>query len=173
MCYFYIYIEVSVRQKNSATMRLTSFSDYTLRVLLYLALNQGRLATIQAIADSYGISDNHLKKVVHHLAKTRVIESVRGKGGGIRLARPADSIHLGGVIRSAEGDVPVVECLGADNRCLISRNCALAGIMTGAIEHLYAYLDRYTLADLATHPAPLVKQLNIQPLVRVPVMKSA
>jgi Rrf2 family transcriptional regulator, nitric oxide-sensitive transcriptional repressor len=154
-------------------MRLTSFSDYTLRVLIYLALNPGRLSTIQAIAESYGISDNHLKKVVHHLSKTHVIESVRGKGGGIRLARPADSIYLGGVIRSAEGGAPVVECLGANNRCVISRNCALAGIMAGAVEHLYAYLDRYTLADLATHPAPLIKQLNIQPLSRLPMTKPA
>ena len=153
-------------------MRLTSFSDYTLRVLIYLALNQDRLATIQSIADSYGISENHLMKVVHHLSKTGVIESVRGKGGGIRLARPADSIHIGAVIRSAEGDVPIVECLGADNQCRIARSCALAGILTGAFENLYAYLDGYTLADLAKRPAPLLKQLNIQPLVRTPLRAS-
>lgn len=147
-------------------MRLTSFSDYTLRVLIYLSLNQDRLATIQSIAESYGISENHLMKVVHHLSKTGVIESVRGKGGGIRLARPADSIHIGAIIRSAEGDVPIVECLGGDNQCRITRSCTLAGILTGAFENLYAYLDRYTLADLAKRPAPLLRQLNIQPLVR-------
>ena len=150
-------------------MRLTSFSDYTLRVLIYLALNQDRLATIQSIAESYGISENHLMKVVHHLSKTGVIESVRGKGGGIRLARPADSIHLGAVIRSAEGDVPIVECMGEDNHCRITRSCTLAGILSGAFENLYAYLDRYTLADLAKRPAPLLRQLNIQPLVQVPL----
>ena len=150
-------------------MRLTSFSDYTLRVLIYLALNQDRLATIQSIAESYGISENHLMKVVHHLSKTGVIESVRGKGGGIRLARPADSIHLGAVIRSAEGDVPIVECMGEDNHCRITRSCTLAGILSGAFENLYAYLDRYTLADLTKRPAPLLRQLNIQPLVQVPL----
>lgn len=147
-------------------MRLTSFSDYTLRVLIYLTLNQGRLTTIQSIADSYGISENHLMKVVHHLSKTGVIESVRGKGGGIRLARPADSIHIGAVIRSAEGDLPIVECLGGSSQCRIARNCGLAGILAGAFENLYAYLDRYTLADLVTQPAPLLKQLNISPPVQ-------
>jgi Rrf2 family transcriptional regulator, nitric oxide-sensitive transcriptional repressor len=149
-------------------MRLTSFSDYTLRVLIYLALNQDRLSTIQVIAESYGISENHLMKVVHHLSKTGVVESVRGKGGGIRLARPADSIHIGAVIRSAEGDVPIVECMGGDNQCRIARACSLAGILAGAFENLYAYLDRYTLADLAHKPAPLLRQLNIQPLLRAP-----
>ena len=153
-------------------MRLTSFSDYTLRVLIYLALNQDRLATIQSIAESYGISENHLMKVVHHLSKTGVIESVRGKGGGIRLARPGDSIHIGAIIRSAEGDVPIVECLGPDSQCRITRSCSLAGILSGAFENLYAYLDRYTLADLAKHPAPLLKQLNIQPLVQAPLRAS-
>lgn len=153
-------------------MRLTSFSDYTLRVLIYLTLNQGRLATIQSIADSYGISENHLMKVVHHLSKTGVIESVRGKGGGIRLARPADSIHIGAIVRSAEGDPPIVECLSSENQCRITRSCGLAGILIGAFENLYAYLDRYTLADLVAQPAPLLKQLGIrsdvQPLLRIP-----
>ena len=76
-------------------MKLTSFTDYTLRVLMYLALHQERLSTIQGIAEAYGISENHLMKVVHHLAKSGVIESQRGKGGGIRLALPPEQIRLG------------------------------------------------------------------------------
>lgn len=152
-------------------MRLTSFSDYNLRVLIYLALNQGQLTTIQSIAESYGISENHLMKVVHHLSRTGIIESVRGKGGGIRLARPADSIHIGAIIRSAEGNPPIVECLSSDNQCRITRCCGLTGILVGAFENLYAYLDRYTLADLVAQPAPLLKQLSIHPLVQQPLVR--
>ena len=144
-------------------MRLTSFSDYTLRVLIYLALNPEKRCTIQQIASGYGISENHLMKVVHHLSKTGAIESVRGKGGGIRLARPANQIGLGDVIRAAEGDSPIVECMGGGNQCRITRSCALAGILSGAFNSLYAYLDQYTLADLVQNPKPLQRQLK--PLV--------
>lgn len=147
-------------------MRLTSFTDYTLRVLIYLGLNPDRLSTIQEIADSYAISENHLMKVVHHLAKSGVIESIRGKGGGIRLARPAAEIGLGNVVREAEGNGPIVECLSQDNNCRITRSCTLAGILVGAFDSLYAYLDQYTLADLIHNQKPLQKQLNIHPLVR-------
>lgn len=147
-------------------MRLTAFSDYTLRVLIYLALHRDRLATIQNIADGYGISENHLMKVVHHLSKAGIIESTRGKGGGIRLAHEPDDIRLGGIVRDAEGDGPIVECMGKHNQCRIARSCALTGILVGAFDALYEYLDRYTLADLTQRQSPLRKQLNIQPLLR-------
>ncbi|HWT53264.1 MAG TPA: Rrf2 family transcriptional regulator [Rhodocyclaceae bacterium] len=143
-------------------MRLTAFSDYTLRVLIYLALNPERLVTIQAIAESYGISENHLMKVVHHLARTGLIETVRGKGGGMRLARPPAAIGLGEVIRSTESDGPIVECMGEANQCRITRSCALAGILTGAFDRFYAYLEAYTLADLIAKPQPLQRLLHIQ-----------
>lgn len=87
-------------------MRLTTFSDYTLRVLMYLALDTKRLATIAEIAEAYHISGNHLMKVVHQLSRSGVIESTRGKGGGIRLARPAEDIRLGDIIRASEGNGP-------------------------------------------------------------------
>lgn len=146
-------------------MRLTTFSDYTLRVLIYLAINQDRLCTIQEIADSYSISQNHLMKVVHHLAKAGTIESTRGKGGGLRLAVPAGKIGLGDVVRAAEGDGPIVECMGDDNHCRITRACALAGILSGAFNSLYSYLDQYTLDDLVHNPKSLQKALH--PLVYV------
>lgn len=153
-------------------MRLTSFSDYTLRVLIYLALNQERLATIQAIAESYGISENHLMKVVHHLARAGLIETVRGKGGGMRLARPPEEIRLGEVVRGTEGDAAIVECLGDDNHCCITRSCSLPGILIGAFNKLYAHLDDYTLADLVVKPQPMQRQLHIQPLLRAQKLKS-
>lgn len=142
-------------------MKLTTFSDYTLRVLMYLALETERLATIQAIADAYQISENHLMKVVHHLAKSGVVESVRGKGGGIRLAMPADQIRLGRVVREAEGNSPIVECFSTSDTCRITPHCRLAGILKNAFDALYASLDQYTLADLVTRPQPLIQTLHV------------
>ena len=137
-------------------MRLTVFSDYTLRVLMYLALDRTRLATIPEIAAAYGISENHLMKVVHQLACVGIVETVRGKGGGIRLARAPDQIRLGQVVRATEGDAPIVECLSGDpNACRITSACRLRGILTNAFETLYDSLDEHTLADLIERPRTL------------------
>jgi Rrf2 family nitric oxide-sensitive transcriptional repressor len=130
-------------------MRLTSFSDYTLRVLMYLALEPGRLATIPEIAAAYGISENHLMKVVHQLGRAGVVESIRGKGGGVRLALAPEDIRLGSIVRSCEGSAPIVECFSPDdNHCHIAPACRLKKILAGAFDALYASLDAYTLADL-------------------------
>jgi Rrf2 family nitric oxide-sensitive transcriptional repressor len=130
-------------------MRLTTFSDYSLRVLMYIALDRNRLATIPEIAAAYGISQNHLMKVVHQLARGGVIESVRGKGGGLRLARAPEAIRIGAIVRAAEGDAPIVECLsGKPGGCRIAPVCKLTGVLKGAFDALYEDLDRYTLADL-------------------------
>ncbi len=137
-------------------MKLTSFSDYTLRVLMFLALNRERLATIPEIAAAYGISENHLMKVVHHLARAGTIESVRGRGGGVRLAHAPEDIRLGEVVRASEGDAPIVECLSSDaGKCRIAPACRLTAVLVGAFDALYAKLDEYTLADLVTRPRPL------------------
>lgn len=130
-------------------MRLTAFSDYTLRVLTYLALNRKDLATIPVIAEAYGISENHLMKVVHQLALSGVVESIRGKGGGIRLARPPEDIRLGRIVRASEGAAPIVECLGeSQSACRIAPACRLSGILVRAFDALYDVLDEYTVADL-------------------------
>lgn len=142
-------------------MKLTTFTDYTLRVLMYLALPREKLATIQGIAEAYEISENHLMKVVHHLAKTGVVESLRGKGGGIRLAHPASEIRLGPIVRAAEGRGPIVECFGESDTCRITTDCRLAGILSRAFEALYATLDEYSLADLVAQPISLVHTLKL------------
>jgi len=130
-------------------MRLTTFSDYTLRVLMYLAIDPSKLATIPIIANAYGISENHLMKVVHQLVRAGVVESTRGKGGGIRLARPPEEIRLGQVIRTSEGTTPIVECQEEQtSSCCIVPACQLSKILTRAFDTLYATLDEYTLADL-------------------------
>jgi Rrf2 family nitric oxide-sensitive transcriptional repressor len=137
-------------------MKLTTFSDYTLRVLMFLALSRERLATIPEIAAAYDISENHLMKVVHQLARAGVIESVRGKGGGVRLAHAPEDIRLGAIVRASEGNAPIVECLSDDAAtCRIAPACRLAAVLSRAFEALYASLDEYTLADLVHSPRGL------------------
>ena len=142
-------------------MQLTSFTDYTLRVLMYLALQTKGLATIKGIADAYNISESHLMKVVHHLAKSGVVESIRGKGGGIRLAMPPSDIRIGRIVRAAESDAAIVECFGDSNSCCITRCCKLPRILEEAFATFYESLDHYTLADLVEHPRPLSRILQV------------
>ncbi|CAG0984848.1 HTH-type transcriptional repressor NsrR [Burkholderiales bacterium] len=145
-------------------MRLTSFSDYTLRVLMYLALDRDRLATIPEIAAAYGVSRNHLMKVVHQLALAGVVETVRGKGGGIRLAMAPEAIRIGAIVRAAEGDGPIVECLSHDaNACPITPVCRLARVLVGGFDALYDHLDRHTLADLMVNRRALARVLVSMP----------
>lgn len=133
-------------------MHLTTFTDYTLRVLIYLALEPDRLATIPEMASAYGISENHLMKVVHRLARSGTVESVRGKGGGVRLAREPSEIRLGQVIRASEGDAAIVECFSVKaTTCRIAPACRLAKILDEAFTGLYLSLDAYTVADLCAN----------------------
>lgn len=145
-------------------MHLTTFTDYTLRVLMYLALDRTRLATIPEIADAYGISRNHLMKVVHQLARAGVIESVRGKGGGLKLARAPEAIRVGEVVRATEGGAAIVECLSDDpSACRIAGACRLKHVLSEAFDALYESLDRHTLADLTVHRRSLASALAPMP----------
>lgn len=130
-------------------MRLTVFSDYTLRVLIYLGLRGNEMATITKIADAYDISKNHLMKVVNELAGQGYVETVRGKGGGIRLKTAPANISLGALLRASEADTALVECFDRENSsCCIAPACAARGILRQAQEAFYEFLDGYTLADL-------------------------
>ncbi|PQA89697.1 RrF2 family transcriptional regulator [Hyphococcus luteus] len=132
-------------------MRLTVYSDYALRLLMYVAINSERLCTIQEIADHYNISKNHLMKVTYELGLAGYIETVRGRSGGIRLARASRDIGIGDVIRSTEEDFKLVECFDrSTNQCMISGRCKLARILDEALGAYMQTLDKYTLADLAS-----------------------
>jgi Rrf2 family transcriptional regulator, nitric oxide-sensitive transcriptional repressor len=135
-------------------MRLTTMTDYALRLLMYVAHRPGRLCTIAEVAEAYGISQAHLMKITHQLGQAGFIETVRGKGGGMRLAAPPHEIGLGAVVRRMETDLDLVECFtDSDNRCVLTGHCRLAGVLDEALAAFMARLDGVTLADLAP-PAP-------------------
>lgn len=130
-------------------MRLTAYTDYTLRTLMHLAVNRDRLVTIQDIADIHGISKNHLMSVVHHLGLTGMVETVRGRNGGLRLNKEPANIHIGDVVRSTETDFFMAECFDRENRaCLYTPSCALKVVLRKATAAYLDVLDGVTLADL-------------------------
>ncbi|MGM0450370.1 MAG: RrF2 family transcriptional regulator [Pseudomonadota bacterium] len=129
-------------------MRITGYTDYSLRVLIYLAVQGDRLATIQEVADRYQISKNHLMKVVHQLTRKGYLDSIRGKKGGIRLRMAPVDINLGALVREMEPDMNLVECFGPDNTCAISPVCSLKGVLGKALDSFLTTLDGYTLADI-------------------------
>ncbi|WP_336084040.1 RrF2 family transcriptional regulator [Thalassospira sp. CH_XMU1448-2] len=138
-------------------MRLTHFTDYTLRVLIYLGLHQDRLVTIDEIANAYEISRNHLMKIVHHQARTGVIETVRGKGGGMRLGRVPSEIGIGKIVRDTEQDMALVACFDPAHHgeCRIESACFLRHALMEASNAFYRTLDSYSLADLLKPQAQL------------------
>lgn len=143
-------------------MRLTVFTDYTLRTLVYLALRPDRLVTISDIARAYKISNNHLMKVVHQLALSGDVATVRGQRGGLRLGRPADEINIGAVVRRSEADLDLMPCFGSQSICVIQPECMLARAADEALRAFLASLDRYTLADMARPRAGLARLLRIE-----------
>ncbi|MCX4192733.1 RrF2 family transcriptional regulator [Methylophaga sp. OBS1] len=136
-------------------MHLTTFSDYSMRVLMYLAVQPGQRVTIGDIAGRYQISDNHLTKVVHFLAKAGYIKTIRGKGGGLMLNRSVEEINLGEVIRKTEGAEGLLPCVQGQGDCCLIPVCKLTGILRESQQAMYQVLDKYTLADLLVDKAPL------------------
>ena len=133
-------------------MQLTHYTDYSLRVLVYLTLKQNNSVTISEIADYYKISRNHLVKIVNNLANLGYITTVRGKGGGMHLALPADEINIGEVIRSVEPHFNIVECFAEDHKnCRIEPICKLKGVLQSATETFLAELDQYSLQDVISN----------------------
>ena len=147
-------------------MRLTSFTDYCLRVLIYAGTKGAGLSTIDEISERYALSRNHLMKVVHRLGQLGYLETVRGKHGGMRLARSPTEIGLGRLVRETEEEFGLVECFHrARSRCRIEPACVLRRALREALDAFLAVLDRYTLADLLAPRAELGRLLGLPVLV--------
>ena len=145
-------------------MRLTTHSDFALRVLIYLALRPETRVSVAEIAAAYDISRSHLTKVVWDLSQGGFITTTRGKAGGMQLARPADGINLGAVLRRTEPGDTLVECFGHANQCKITPQCRARAIFREAYAAFLAVFDRYTLAELAVRRDGLAEilQLDVQ-----------
>lgn len=137
-------------------MRLSEYTDYTLRVLMYCAAHRERLVTIGELAEHHGLSKNHLMKVVNDLAHRGLIETTRGRGGGLRLLAEPESIRIGDVVRATETDFRLVECFDpGTNACTLSPSCRLKHLFRDALQGYFRALDSATLADMTAGPAAL------------------
>ena len=147
-------------------MHLTRFTDYSLRVLIFLAVKGEERSTIHEIAGRFDISRNHLMKVVQDLSHKGYITAIRGNNGGLLLKKAPEEIRLGRLVRDTENDLELVECFGASNECRITPACRLKPILAEALRAFLAVLDRYTLADmLGPQQSQLAQLLMIEPLV--------
>ena len=145
-------------------MRLTAFTDYSLRVLIFLAAEPGRRATIGEIATAFDVKENHLTKVVHFLGTVGYLANVRGKGGGLDLAQAPEDIVVGQVVRLTEGAALPAECFSeGGGHCSIVRSCKLKGVLQEAVDAFYLVLDAYTLADLVSNRKALAPLLFVPP----------
>lgn len=143
-------------------MHITRYTDYSLRVLIYVALKGEQRSTITEIAERFDISRNHLMKVVHELSQKGYLTAIRGKHGGLLLSRSPHDIYLGPLIRATERDLELVECFSDNNRCVIAPACRLKSVLAEALDAFFAVLDRYTLADvLDPHATELIQLLQL------------
>ncbi|CAN5807275.1 Rrf2 family transcriptional regulator [soil metagenome] len=143
-------------------MRLTAFTDYTLRTLMYLAVHRDRLATVQEIVELHQISKNHLTKVVHQLGLSGLIETVRGRNGGLRLNKEPAEINIGAVVRLSETDFHMAECFDKDNNtCSLNPACVLKRVFSDATKAYLSVLDDVTLAQLVQKGSASVKKLPV------------
>jgi Rrf2 family nitric oxide-sensitive transcriptional repressor len=140
---------------------MTRFADYSVRVLLFLTVRNDRLISIQEIADAYDISKNHLMKVVQMLAELGVVQTIRGRDGGIRLAKRPEQISIGYVVRRTECDFELVECFNKrENKCCVEPACMLKPALVKAQSAFLKELDQYTLADFLPRKRELVQLLT-------------
>jgi Rrf2 family nitric oxide-sensitive transcriptional repressor len=143
---------------GAVSMRLTRYTDYAMRVLMYLGVQPDKVCSIAEIARAYGISHNHLTKVAHDLGRAGYVEGVRGRTGGIRLARAAERINVGAVVRQTEHGFDLADC----GSCIIAPACGLTGVLDEALAAVLAVLDRYTLADLLAKQSRLMRLFERQ-----------
>ena len=145
-------------------MQLTQFTDYSLRALIYIVLRK-ESCTIKDITEAYGISSHHMVKIIHNLAKLKLIKTIRGKNGGILMAAQPETINLGQLIVQLEPHFDLVPCFNKEKaNCCIAPVCKLKSVLHEAQAAFMSVLERYTLADVVTNNAELSVLLNIKPL---------
>jgi Rrf2 family transcriptional regulator, nitric oxide-sensitive transcriptional repressor len=150
-------------------MQLTQYTDYGLRMLIALGLARPRRMTAAQISDAYSISRHHLVKIAARLSELGYVETLRGKGGGMRLARDPASIRIGDVVRHMESELGVVECLeSGGGTCVIAPSCRLKPMLAGATERFMEELDSHTLADVLQPRVPLARLLGIPVVAAAP-----
>lgn len=143
-------------------MRMTLHTDYALRMLIYVATRPGGICTANDVAEAYGLSRNHLLKVAQTLRDLGVVETARGRAGGIRLAKAPSAIAIGALVRATEEEFCLAECMQAGGRtCAISPACRLKGVLHEALSAFLAVLDKYTLEDIVRNRAALGPLLGI------------
>lgn len=158
-------------------MRLTDYTDYSLRVMLYLALRRDSLSTIQEISDAYGVSKNHLMKVVQRLGELGWVETIRGRNGGLRIAESSLALTVGTVVRETESDFALVGCFPDENgerrSCVIESQCRLKHALAAARDAFIAELERHTIGELAQPANELTGLLGLSPVRFMPRVQAA
>ena len=154
-------------------MRLTDYTDYALRVLLYLSVRPSGLSTIQEISDAYGISKNHLMKIVQQLGELGWVETVRGRNGGLRLAARSRELTIGDIVRKTENDFSIVGCFAdqdaaTQQHCVIQPHCRLRGVLAAARDAFLAELDKHTVGELAQPANELARLLGVVTVAPLP-----
>jgi Rrf2 family nitric oxide-sensitive transcriptional repressor len=154
-------------------VRITRYTDYSLRVLLFVALKDKQISTIGEIADAYGISKNHLRKVVHELSVKGYLLASRGKNGGMYLKGAPEDINIGAVVRDLEQDLEIVECFGDATGCVLTPACELKKAFGNALQAFFSCLDGYTLADLlpGKNRPQILRLLGMDPVNSVTIDK--
>jgi len=162
-------------------MKLTQYTDLSLRLLMYLAMRQGEIVTIQEVSVRFAVSKNHMVKISHQLTKSGLIESTRGRNGGVRLARSPDKINVEQALMATEDNFDLVECFGENNNCVITDVCKLNGLLDKALEAFFKELRQVSLTDLvkskkkiedALHPFPQVSIVKFGPRSRASILKN-
>jgi len=140
-------------------MKLTQYSDLSLRMLMYLALHNEKTSTIQEVSVRLNVSKNHMVKISHQLTKSGMIESIRGRNGGVHLAKPPENISVEEALYATEDNFDLVECFGPDNHCIITDVCKLSGVLDNARKAFFGVLRQVSLADLVKNSKTLEKSL--------------
>ncbi len=155
-------VVLATQNEKTKNMQLTQFSNYAVRTLMYCALRPDGLCRVRDVAEAYHVSEHHLMKVVQMLGHIGVIETVRGRGGGIRLARGPHDIVIGDVVRATEGKLHLVECFDIEtSTCPLTPVCRFQAALRRALEAFFLVLDGYTLADFVAQPEPMLTLLRV------------